>query len=159
MPVDRSLVSGMALFEVLIAIGLLGLGVNASLLLHLRATQAVLQSGHADRAGLLIHSLHERARIDPALAALLRDGAGGAGLGAGEPGGGRAGCAPATSGDALAAWWGEVNCQLPSAAVDWAVEGHLLELRLSWQEAQAGANAAPQAARRRTLRHTIPWPP
>jgi Tfp pilus assembly protein PilV len=153
-PIERPLVGGLALLEVLIAIGLLGLGVNASLLLHLRATQAVLQSGHADRAGLLIHSLHEHARLDPALAASLVDGTGGDGLAGGEQG-----CAPATSGDAFAAWVAEVACQLPSAAVDWAAEGELLELRLSWQESRAGGTAASSPERRRVLRHAIAWPP
>jgi len=146
-------VDGFALLDVLLAISLLGIGISAALLLHLRASQAVFQAAQSEQATTLIQSLHEQLQHDPTLVAALRADGGGGLEADGD------GCGRQRETDALRRWWGKVVCELPNATVTWTADNTLLQIELSWGSMRLGDQPAndPTPERHR-LTASLPWP-
>lgn len=147
-------VDGFALLDVLLAISLLGIGISAALLLHLRASQAVFQAAQSERATTLIQSLHEQLQHDPGLVAALRAGGGGGFEADGV------GCEQHGETDALRRWQAKVVCELPTATVTWAADTTLLQIALSWGDTGlADQHATAPTPVRQHLAASLPWPP
>lgn len=145
-------VDGFALLDVLLAISLLGIGISAALLLHLRASQAVFQAAQSERATTLIQSLHEQLQHDPTLAAALRTDGGFEADGVG--------CEQHGETDALRRWRAKVVCELPNATVTWTADKTLLQITLSWGETGlADQHATAPVPERHHLAASLPWPP
>lgn len=145
-------VDGFALLDVLLAISLLGIGISAALLLHLRASQAVFQAAQSERATTLIQSLHEQLQHDPTLAAALRTDGGFEADGVG--------CEQHGETAALRRWRAKVACELPNATVTWTADKTLLQIALSWGETgHADQPATEPVPERHHLAASLPWPP